>query len=92
MVKFKFLTSILAGLIIVGCANAPVPEDQKSAYTGNGEVSSVILREDNQQEVGVKIEDQGYMVVMLKEPKDLFPGQKVHVKRHSGGYGEVTVR
>lgn len=92
MVKVKFLTALLAGLIVVGCANAPVPEDQKTAYTGNGEIFSVILREDNQQEVSIEIENQGYMVVMLKEPKDLFPGQKVHVKRQSGGYGEVTVR
>lgn len=90
--KAKFLTSLLAGLIIVGCANAPVPEDQKSAYNGTGEITSVVLREDQQQEVGVKIEKQGYIVVMLKEPKDLFPGQKVYVNRHSGGYGEVTVR
>lgn len=90
--KVKFLTALLAGLIVVGCANAPVPEDQKSAYNGTGEITSVVLRDDQQQEVGVKIEEQGYIVVMLKEPKDLFPGQKVHVKRQSGGYGEVTVR
>ena len=91
-VKLKLLTSILVGLFIVGCANAPIPEDQKSAYSGTGEISSVIIREDNQQEISVKIEGQGYIVVMLKEPKDLFPGQTVRVKRQSGGYGEVTVQ
>lgn len=90
--KLKLLTSILVGTLIVGCANAPIPEDQKSAYNGTGEVSSVIMRDDNQQEVGVKIDDQGYIVVMLKEAKDLFPGQKVRVKRQAGGYGEVAVQ
>lgn len=90
--KLKFLTAALAGLMVVGCANAPVPEDQKSAYNGTGEITSVVLRADQQQEVGVKIDEQGYIVVMLKEPKDLFPGQKVRVNRHSGGYGEVTVQ
>ena len=51
-----------------------------------------MLGEDNHQEVSVQIENQGYIVVMLKEPKDLFPGQKVRVKRQSGGYGEVVVQ
>lgn len=90
--KFKLLISLLAGLLVVGCANAPVPEDQKSSYSGSGEITSVMTLENNQQEVGVKIENQGYIVVMLKEPKDLFPGQMVKVRRQSGGYGEVTVQ
>lgn len=90
--KLKFLTTFLMGLLVVGCANAPIPEDHQSAYSGTGEISSVILRDDNQQEISIKIENQGYIVVMLKEPEELFPGQTVRVKRKSGGYGEVTVQ
>lgn len=87
--KLKLLTVLLTGLFIVGCANAPIPDDQKTAYSGSGEISSVVVNEKNQQEVSIKIEGQGYVVVMLKEAKDLFPGQKVRVKREAGGYGEV---
>lgn len=89
---FKLWSSIAVALLAVGCVSAPIPEDQQSPYSGTGEISSVILGEDNQQEVSVQIENQGYIVVMLKEPKDLFPGQKVRVKRQSGGYGEVVVQ
>lgn len=90
--KLKLLTSLLVGLLVVGCANAPIPDDQKSAYNGTGEITAVVLRDNNQQEVSVKIEGQGYVVVMLKEAQDLFPGQKVRVKRQAGGYGEVAVQ
>ena len=90
--KLKLLTSLLVGLLVVGCANAPIPDDQKSAYNGTGEITAVVLRDNNQQEVSVKIEGQGYVVVMLKEAQDLFPGQKVRVKRQAGGYGEVAVK
>lgn len=90
--KVKLIVSLLVGVILIGCANAPIPDDQKTAYSGTGEISAVVGRDNHQQEVSVKIENQGYVVVMLKEPQDLFPGQKVSVKRHSGGYGEVKVQ
>ncbi|OYQ89317.1 hypothetical protein B9T21_00825 [Wohlfahrtiimonas chitiniclastica] len=90
--KLKLLTAALVGLCLAACANAPIPDDQKTPYNGIGEISSVMVRDDQQQEVSVLIEGQGYIVVMLKEPADLFPGQKVRVKRHSGGYGEVSVQ
>ncbi len=88
---FKWIVSLFVSFSLYGCASAPVPEDQKAAFQGSGEVTTVVMTDDHYQEVSVKAPN-GLVVVMLKEPIEVFPGQEVKVDRKSGGFGTITVK
>lgn len=85
----KIVIFLISTLFLVGCASTG-EGGPGERFRGKGEIVSIYQAEDGSSEVGIRTADKKHVVVKVKEPLDLFPGEKVNVNKRANGTGTVT--